>query len=119
MFLNFSNHPVKTWGRNQLYEAKKFGEVRDMSFPDVSAAMSADDISVLAEKYVNHIVAMQPSCVLCQGEFTLAYAVVSRLITRGIRVVAACSERNVRVINEGNETVKKVVFEFKRFREYR
>jgi hypothetical protein len=55
---------------------------------------------------------------LCQGEFYLSYAVVDRLKSSGIKVVAACSRREVEEIYTADETKKISRFVFVQFREY-
>lgn len=55
------------------------------------------------------------AAVLCQGEFCLAFSVISKLQQSGVTVLAACSERNVKSEDNGR---KITVFEFKRFRKY-
>lgn len=57
--------------------------------------------------------------VMCQGEFTLSYAIIKRLKERGICAVAACSRREAEeILQEDGSTRKKVVFHFEGFREY-
>ena len=68
----------------------------------------------MAQDYVGRIEKMKPAAVLCQGEFSLAYQVISKLKERHIPVFVACSERCAKI--EGRE--KKAVFVFKQFREY-
>lgn len=56
---------------------------------------------------------------MCQGEFTLTYAIVTRLKKNGITVFAACSRRGTEEIrNADGSTQKKVLFSFERFREF-
>ena len=57
--------------------------------------------------------------VLVQGEFTCVYHIVSILKEKGIKVVAATTEReNVEETDVTGATVKRVLFRFVRFREY-
>ena len=56
--------------------------------------------------------------VLCQGEFTLTYAVVSRLLRFGVEVASAFSERIVNEERVGEEVRKISVFRFYGFRKY-
>lgn len=116
MFVNFTNHPSELWGEKQTYEARKFGKIIDIPFPEVDPYADEDMIEELSEKYLQKIITLKPSRVLCQGEFTLVYSIVNKLKLRdkNISVVAACSRRNV--VYSGAE--KKVKFEFVQFREY-
>lgn len=118
MFINFSNHPSKKWSIEQTCEAEKFGQIKDLPFPEVSPAATSEEIIEMAEKIKEEILQLNPDVVLCQGEFTLAYAVISRLKENNIKVIAACCERKAEEIIENNTTVKKIVFRFAGFREY-
>lgn len=114
-FVNFTNHPVSTWDDSQLAAAKNYGEIAELPFPVVKSDADEMEISVLADEITKKIMDLNPAAVLCQGEFTLAYAVINRLKNRGVKVVAACSDRMVETNDEGK---KVVTFHFERFREY-
>ena len=60
----------------------------------------------------------KPDAVLCQGEYTLTYAIISRLKLKGIKVVASCSERKAESTFDGERTIKKIIFNYSGFREY-
>ena len=60
----------------------------------------------------------EPLGVLCQGEFVTVFRIVTKLKAAGVKVYAACSERNVKEELVDGKSVKKVIFEFKGFREY-
>lgn len=104
MFINYSNHPSENWNEKQLTEAKKWGEVLDLPFLQVSADMSSTEVVKLAEEEVQKMMEFKPSAVLCQGEFTLSFSVIKRLQLRGVKVFAACSKRVV--LKEANEDGK-------------
>lgn len=114
IFINFTNHPSEKWSLEQLNAAHEYGDVIDIPFPNVSASASEIDINGLCEKLFNEIKLHEPSIVLCQGEFTLAFKMINRLLDEGIPVVAACSER--RVVEKGNK--KESIFNFTKFRLY-
>ncbi|MBE5924768.1 MAG: hypothetical protein E7271_09970 [Lachnospiraceae bacterium] len=119
MFINFSNHPSDRWDKSQLNAASKWGEIVDISFPNVDPAMSEQDIAGLATEYIEKILSYSPDAVMCQGEFTLSYTVISQLVKKGITVVAACSKR---VVNEklvDGVQQKEVIFSFEQFRQYK
>lgn len=120
MLINFSNHPYLKWSDKQKQAAiRLFGEVEDMPFPNIPADDGIESVLTLADEYVSKIIAKSPSGVLCQGEFTLTFAVISALIEHHIPVYAACSERNVtKRISEDGKEIKETIFEFSRFREY-
>ncbi len=114
IFVNFTNHPASRWEENQTQKALEYGRIVEMSFPLVDPKGDEDYIANLAEECVQQILEHQPQAVLCQGEFCLAYHVICRLKEKGIKVLAACSERCVQ--EQGNK--KEVVFRFVQFREY-
>jgi hypothetical protein len=119
MFINFSNHPSERWDKGQNSEACRFGEIVDIAFPVVNPAATSAEVANLADEWSQKIVGMRPDAVLCQGEFSLTFALTNRLIENGIKVVTACSERNV--INETmpDGTIRKItLFRFVGFRDY-
>jgi len=119
MFINLSNHPNNLWSKQQMNAASKYGKIIDMIFPNISADYTEQEIDLLSNKYFDDIIRLNPSCVMCQGEFSFVYSLVSKLKKAGIKVVAACSERNVEYIkNEEEVSSKKVIFKFIKFREY-
>lgn len=120
-FINFTNHPSKGWSLTQIEAAKGLGkgevEIKDVSFPNVNPLSSEHDIQAQAEKIANEIAISQPVGVLCQGEFSLAFAVTTLLKKSNIKVFVACSERKSSEKIEDGKTVKTNVFEFVKFRE--
>lgn len=118
VFVNFSNHPSAGWSEKQLRKAREYGEVVDIPFPNVDSNATEQDIAKLAEHCILEIEKYQPAVVMCQGEFTLCYAVITRLKNKGLACVAACSERKVVEVNDGEKIIKQAVFEFCGFRKY-
>ncbi len=121
MFINFSNHPKAKWSQAQLDGTIQFGEIIDIPFPTVEATADEEKIRLLAEQYVGKIssIAKQDDVIMVQGEFSLTYAVITRLNALGYKVVTACSERIVTEWkDETGETIKEARFKFKRYREY-
>lgn len=119
IFVNFSNHPSSRWSPEQLSAAEAFGRVVDEPFPAVPAELDERGVALLADEAVLRIMAHHPSAVLCQGEFTLAFAVVERLKAEGVKVLAASSDRVIETeADENGETRKVSVFRFVRFRAY-
>lgn len=114
IFVNFTNHPSYQWTDVQKKEAMKYGRIVDITFPKVDPAGNQEYIIHLAQDCVRKIMESHPTAVLCQGEFCLAYRVISELKKEGICVLAACSER---IVTE-KKNVKKVTFVFEQFREY-
>lgn len=119
MFINFSNHPSIRWSGKQKQAAAGFGEVCDIKFPEVPSMATTEEVARLADRCVGEILRMSPDCVMCQGEFSLAMAVIERLQAAGVRCVCACSERKVIEEQLDDGTMRKTsVFEFRQFREY-
>ena len=119
MFINCSNHDSKHWSEKQLSEAHKWGEILDYPFPNVNPYADEEEIEKLAQRVVNELVSINPAVVMCQGEFTLTYHVVSRLKELKIPVLSACSERKtIEYQDEDKKTRKIAEFSFVKFREY-
>lgn len=119
IFINCSNHPSAAWGDEQRRKAEVYGKIIDLPFPEVDPAWTAGRIREEAERVYREIVSLHPAAVMCQGEFTFTYALVSRLKENGLTVLAACSRRRVEEISdETGNTQKKVIFTFEGFREY-
>ena len=119
MFINFTNHPSAKWSTNQLNDAKIYGDIIDIPFPEVNPDGDENYITQLANQYVSEILKCNPVAVLCQGEMTLAFRMANLLISKGIAVLAACSQRTVtEKIGANGETIKNAEFHFVRFRKY-
>lgn len=118
MFLNFTNHPSSLWSAEQQTAAQRYGSIQDLAFPQINPEADLSEIQTLADRYAQKILSMNPDCVLCQGEFTLCYQVITLLKQAGIPVVAACSERDTREIISDGVPKKISVFRFVQFREY-
>ena len=119
MLVNLSNHSSRTWNADQLSAAAEYGEVVDFPFPDVPAAADEEWVSETADSLCREIAEKQPAAVLVQGEMSLAFAVVSRLMKRGITVVCATSERRCDTVLVPDGSVeRRSVFRVVRFRKY-
>ncbi len=124
MFINYSNHPSAGWSVEQIKAAEKeFGMIRDLPFPNVEVSLDRDAIHALAVKETEKIIGLlaesrEENAVMCQGEFTLCFSVVSMLQKAGIRAVSAVTERITEEITENGVSVKKSIFRFAGYREY-
>lgn len=119
MFINCSNHKSKFWDDDQIKAAEKWGEIKDYLFPIVPPKATEEEVDALANKVVEELMSMKPDAVMCQGEFTLTFAVATKLKENGIEVVSACSERQTieRQLEDGS-TEKRAKFHFVKFRKY-
>lgn len=119
MLINCTNHPVCEWSAEQLTVANKWGEIKDLPFPQVSPYATSKDVNIIAEQLSNEISNLHPDAAIVQGEMTLCYALVSKLKSKGIHVFAATSERKTIAEKDANgNTIKTSLFHFVTFREY-
>lgn len=119
MFINCSNHKSDLWGEDQKRAAERYGDIVDFPFPNVVVSADAEDIADLAAQTVRAILRKQPDVVMCQGEYTLTYAIVKALRENHIPVVAACTERQVVEKKLEDGSIDKVSrFQFAGFRQY-
>ena len=49
VFINFTNHPSGGWGEEQMLEAKRYGEVIDLTFPEVDPYGDKKYVTKLAD----------------------------------------------------------------------
>ena len=118
ILINFSNHPSALWGAEQLAAAQTYGEVIDLSFPQVNPGMSEKELQALSSQYVDKILSMaegQNATVHIMGEMTFTFMVVTRLKEIGIQCVASTTERKVTCDSDGTKISE---FSFVQFREY-
>ena len=118
-FVNCSNHPSVKWSAEQRAEAEKYGPVMDLPFPEVPAGADIETVKEMADELVDQILQMNPAAVMCQGEFTLTFAIVRRLMKRDILCLSACAERDIaETVMPDGTTSKQSFFRFTRFRPY-
>ena len=118
-FINYTNHPSINWSEAQRQAAQLYGDIIDMDFPEIEPHWAEEQVVSLACQQAEKIIAQKPVAVLVQGEFTFSYMLISLLLQADIKVLAACSQRCTEsVINEKQETIRRSVFKFVRFRQY-
>ncbi|SUP43080.1 hypothetical protein [Veillonella criceti] len=118
LFINHSNHPSDNWSEKQRAEAEKVGAIKDILFPNINPQATLDEVKQLVSIYCAEIRKLEPSVVLCQGEFTYTFHMVNSLKALEIPVVAACSERCVKERMDSKGVHKDIYYEFEQFREY-
>ena len=114
MLLNFTNHPSNLWLATQKEAAKEYGDIVDMSFPQIAPEATTAEIAVLAQKYIDKIMALQPNAVHIMGEMTFTFAVVNGLLKANLNCIASTTKRTV--TEKNGEKIS--VFEFVQFRPY-
>lgn len=117
IFVNFTNHPSSLWEEFQLKEAKKYGEIVDLKFPDIDPKNGDMAIQGLADTYVKKISDMEATkkVVHIMGEMCFTYCVVRKLQQLGIQCVASTTVRNTVTLEDGSKVSK---FNFEQFRPY-
>lgn len=121
LFINLSNHPIEKWGVKQLYEAAKYGDIREIMFPNIPPEWGVEEVDTLAEHFFFKIENMaigfenRTVTVHLMGELIFCFLLANKLLKNGYNVVVSTTERSVEKLNED----KVSHFEFVRFREYR
>lgn len=116
MFINLTNHPSSGWSEEQKRAAKEYGEIIDVSFPEIGPDFTSKEVNELADKVVENIKEMSAHPVVhVMGEMTLTYAIVSRLKAIGITCIASTTKRDTKMMPNGD---KISTFKFVQFREY-
>lgn len=120
MFVNFTNHPSDKWSQKQKNESQKYGTIVDLPFPNIDPEINSDDITIIADEYVEKILKIEKNpIVLCQGEMSLMFTIINRLMDKNIKVVCATTERIIKEKTVVNETIKESKFVFCKYREYK
>lgn len=119
MLINFTNHPYSIWNTPQREAARIYGEVKDISFPQIEPSATSEELRSLTEEYAAKIEELHPDAVLTAGEFTFAFMIIDKLLRDGVKVICSCSKRiTTEVKNTDGTNEKKAVFLFEGFREY-
>ncbi len=119
MFINLSNHSSKNWEQKQIAEAEKYGQIIDFPFPAIDPDYSSEDIDNLVNHYAELVLAYDEPVVMLQGEFVFTYRLICKLKDAGIKVISACSRRQVvEYKNDSGVAVRESKFIFERFMEY-
>jgi hypothetical protein len=120
MLLNLSNHPSSNWGEKQMQAAQAYGNVKDITFPQVDPYASENEIKQLALNYFTQIKIELNQCndrenaVHIMGELSFCHALVSLLQRSKITCLVSTTKRNSKETN--GEKISK--FQFVKFRTY-
>lgn len=103
-----------------MIEAKKYGDVVDLPFPEIDPYCSSEDIDHLVDSYYQQIIDLDSHpVVMIQGEYLFTYRLICKLKEVNIRVVAACSDRRtIEYIDDNGFTTRRSEFEFVDFKDY-
>ncbi|MBR0145081.1 MAG: hypothetical protein IJM25_00270 [Eubacterium sp.] len=129
MLINNTNREHTTWGEDQLEASKDFGEIVDMIMPGIPAEADEAEADRIAGLVVRRILRRlgrenagtgnEQDAVICQGDFTLVYRVVTRLKEAGVTVVAPSFQRVTKpTLRPDGTTVPGYSFRFERYRQY-
>jgi hypothetical protein len=118
VFINHTNHSSDQWTEAERLAAETYGTVCDIAFPNIDPEWDEKKIKQLAEENGRKILELQPAAVLCQGEFTYCFTLVTYLKEKGITVLSACSKRDVEEWVEDGRSFRTSDFVFVRFRRY-
>jgi hypothetical protein len=119
MLINLSNHPSTKWDKSQLDAATQFGEIRDISFPNISPDWDVAQVKELACDYFKQIKSMakgwkEKPVIHISGEPVFCFLLIQMLLKEKFSCITSTTERIVR--EDGN--TKTTIFEFKQFRKY-
>ena len=117
MFINLTNHPSADWSEEQLKAAHQYGEVVDLSFPDIKPYYTKEEVLRIVKEYVDMIMQMKDNdtVIHVMGEMTFTYNIVSTLKAIGITCLASTTKRNTVTTPDGKKLSD---FGFVQFREY-
>ena len=119
IFINLSNHPTSKWSEEQLTAAKKFGEIIDIPFPQVSPEATRQEVSNLAFDCYKEIAdKYEPDyndvTIHIMGEMTFTHNFVL-IASMDCICVASTTER---IVTENPDGSKTSTFKFVQFRAY-
>jgi hypothetical protein len=123
MLINLTNHPVETWGEEQLEAAsQEFGKVMDLPFPFIDPTAGSTEIADIARQWHQKILSLlqeapvkETNAVHVMGELSFCFALVSALVKSGIRCIVSTSQRVSETLGDNS---RKQSFTFERFRNY-
>lgn len=125
MFVNMSNHPVASWGKEQFDTIGYMGYKGPVDFvekmPMVDPSMSTEGVEQLAQELVVKLLSMgKIHGVMVAGEPLLTYYIINMLFMNDIKCYSATTKRVVtETQNDDGTTTKRSVFNFIQWREYK
>lgn len=121
MFVNFSNHSIKTWSKEQYQAAVDFGYGTPVdsivSMPMVSPHANPGAVYRIATEIFDAARHRGMKACMIAGELSLCIHLYNLCLEHGIPVFSATSERiSVEEKQEDGSTKKTSVFKFVQFR---
>ena len=118
--VNLSNHASDTWSGKQRAAALLLGrETLDFPFPDIRPDLDIGEVKAISARTVSAVIALRPSAVLVQGEFTLTYCLIRAFLSLSVPCYASCGPRISQERNYANgSAIRTSHFEFVQFRRY-
>lgn len=119
LLINLSNHPSDKWSEAQRNAADQYGEIVDLTFPQIGESADEESVAQEVNNYFKKIVDYTRDhdvTVHLMGEMTFTFALINRLQAMGITCIASATQRIVEEIPGENKKITK--FAFARFREY-
>lgn len=120
MLINLSNHPSKNWETAQIEAASQYGEIIDITFPNIPPYWDTVQVEKLSKEYFKHIKEIKKTekekpVIHIAGEPVFCFLLINILLKEDYIVFTSTTERIVEKIN--NEKIS--VFKFKKFRKFK
>ena len=124
LFVNVSNHSSANWSKPQIEAAfaiAKSEQIVDVPFPQVPANADTTEVRGIAHGIIDKITpwfdSPSDATVMVAGETSVCFYLIRNLLSRGFKVVVACSERvSEEQVQPDGSTKKVSVFKFVQFR---
>ena len=121
MLINLSNHAFDTWDSGQQQTAhENFGEVVDLTFPEVNPHAKTGEVAALAKNYLNQCITIlagidgKKNAVHITGEHCFVFLFVTLAKAENIMCVCSTTPRIV----TSHKSTKTSVFYFEKLRSY-
>lgn len=119
MFYNISNHPMETWQENQIIAAGGRDNIVDIPFPFVNGSHTCSEIYKTLTEFVQKYKFTKEDTVYVVGEYTVIFALIDYLLSKGIRVVFARADLKIENYTENGKKIRSSKYNFVEFKEYK
>ena len=91
----------------------EYGMIEDLAFPVIEPDMSSEMMDRKVEEYLEKIMNPDNPVVMVQGEAVFTYRLVKNLKEKGVKTLAAVSERKAtECVDKNGISIKKSIFDF-------